>query len=46
MLLPNNALILVAGKKISAAEAARAASQTLQMRLFLQDRLQIGKGRF
>ena len=34
--------ILMTGKKVGAAEVARAASQTVQMKLSLQDILQIG----
>ena len=34
--------ILMTGKKVGAAEVARAASQTVQMKLSLQDMLQIG----
>lgn len=42
----NLSSIFMAGKKVGAAEVARAASQTLHTRLFLQGRLQIGTALF
>lgn len=42
----NLSSILMTGKKVGAAEVALAASQTLQMRLSLQGRLQIGTALF
>ena len=42
----NRSSILITGKKVGAAEVARAASQTVQIRLSLQGRLHIGTALF